>query len=283
MTWPPAAVQRAWGLTVEADLGGRLNLHWQVRAAGARAVLRRWHGPEAEVRYELKVLRQVAGLGWAVPLALHAPMYGAGAWWSLHVWVPGDPAPRENPEARGRWLAEVHAALAALPARPGWRPDLEVLTDPATDALLSAHEAARPDEVRLYRWHLERARAALAGLDTADRPVHLIHGDFTPWNLRVQRGRLTGLLDFELARPADPVADFALAWRGVHDGVVAGYAEVRPLSGEDRALLTPLWWGHLLTGACAALRAGVPDDGWTARKLQVRSPLMGSLAAPYPG
>ncbi len=110
----------------------------------------------------------------------------------------------------------------------------------------------------------------------------LIHGDFTPWNLRMQRGVLTGLMDFEFARPADLMEEFALAWRGIHDDVVRGYADHTPLTDEDLALLTPLWWAHLLGGALRDLERGIQDDGWTARRLRVRSPLMGELAAPYP-
>ncbi|WP_158263750.1 phosphotransferase enzyme family protein [Deinococcus arcticus] len=281
---PPPELLGRWGLRVQAGLGGRQNQHWQVEAGGQRAVLRRWHGLEAEVRYEQALLRQVSGLGWAVPTPLGEPVVLEGAWWSLHAWVPGEAPAREAARERGRWLAGVQMAFAALPTppRPGWRPAHAVLTDPATDALLDRCEARRPQEVRLYRWHLHRARAALEGLDPARRPQQLIHGDFTAWNLRVQGGQLTGLLDFELARPDDPVAEFALAWRGVHDEVVAGFTEVRPLSEEDRALLTPLWWAHLLEGGCGHLRGGTRDDGWTARKLQVRSPLMGALAAPSP-
>ncbi|WP_221091323.1 phosphotransferase enzyme family protein [Deinococcus aquaedulcis] len=282
----PPGVLAHWGLRTSNPLGGRLNQHWAVQVQGERAALRRWHGDEAQVRYEAALVQQVSGLGWAVPTLLAEPLLAQGAWWSLHAWVPGEAPAREAARQRGRWLAEVHAAFAALPPlppRPGWRPAHAALLDAETDALLDRCEAARPAEVRLYRWHLHRARVALEGLNLQDRPSHLLHGDFTAWNLRAQGGRLTGLLDFELARPDDPVAEFALAWRGVHDEVVAGYDELHPLGDEARALLTPLWWAHLLEGAALHLRAGTQDDGWTARKLQVRSPLMGPLAAPYPG
>ena len=149
--------------------------------------------------------------------------------------------------------------------RPGFPDELVVLHDPSSDALLDAHEAAQPGWVGLLRAQLHAARAATAHVQV--RPRHLIHGDLTPWNLRVQGNRWTGLLDLEFTRPADPLADFALAWRGTHDDVIHGYADVRPQSDEDRALIPALWWGHLLGGALRDLRAGTRDDGWTARKI----------------
>nr|WP_237427632.1 phosphotransferase [Deinococcus xianganensis] len=145
----------------------------------------------------------------------------------------------------------------------------------------AAGRVVQPGWVGLLRAHLHAARAATAHVHT--RPRRLIHGDFTPWNLRVQHGQWTGLLDLEFTRPADPLADFALAWRGAHDDVIHGYAEVSHLSDGDRALIPALWWAHLLSGALHDLRAGTRDDGWTARMLARRSPLMGELSAVLPG
>ncbi|GGO34346.1 phosphotransferase enzyme family protein [Deinococcus humi] len=283
---PPLALLDAWNLRLQGELGGRLNRHWQVRDRQERAVLRRWHAPEAEVRYELDVLNLVSRTHLNLPLLRRGPQAMDGALWSLHDFVPGNPAPREDARRRGRWLADLQARWRDLPCpppRPGWSDALDVLNDPVADALLDAQEIAHPSNVRLCRWHLHRARTALAEVRPGPRPQTLIHGDFTPWNLRVQMDVWTGLLDFEFTRPADPMEDFALAWRGVHDDVVRGYAEHSALNDEDLALLTPLWWAHLLGAALHDLERGIRDDGWSTRKLLVRSPLMGALAAPYPG
>ena len=40
----------------------------------------------------------------------------------------------------------------------------------------------------------------------------VVHGDFTPWNLRFQNGTLSGILDFELAHWDHRIGDFALSW-----------------------------------------------------------------------
>jgi len=113
------------------------------------------------------------------------------------------------------------------------------------------------------------------------RPGIVIHGDFTPWNLRYQEGKLTGILDFELAHWDHRVGDFALSWRGKYDEVIYGYDEVTPLDAEEWELLTPMWWAALIEGACRHLKEGTRDDGWIVKKLLERSPLMGQDAIAF--
>lgn len=79
------------------------------------------------------------------------------------------------------------------------------------------------------RWHLDRARERIAGLQLHERPGIVIHGDFTPRNLHFQDARLSGVLDFELARWDHRSADFVLARRGKYDEVVHGYHPVLAL------------------------------------------------------
>ena len=130
-------------------------------------------------------------------------------------------------------------------------------------------------------WHLERARALIAPLEPRARAGIAVHGDFTPWNLLFQNGKLSGILDFELARRDHRIADFALAWRGQYDDVIHAYFEVTPIRAEEWALLTPLWWAQLIEGACRNIRAGVRDDGWTLKMLMRRSKLMGDASSIY--
>jgi Ser/Thr protein kinase RdoA (MazF antagonist) len=121
----------------------------------------------------------------------------------------------------------------------------------------------------------------VAGLSLRERPGLVIHGDFTRWNLRFKEGRLSGVLDFELAHWDHRVADFALAWRGKYDEVIRGYDEMIALEPEEWALVTPLWWAWLIEGACQDMRDGVQGDGWTLKKLLQRSALMGSEAVAF--
>lgn len=221
-------------------------------------------------------------MGWPVA-PLEEPVEFGGHLWSLAPLLPGKPreyAPEEW-TARGRLLAEFHVATASIgdgSQRPGWRRCEEILADPNLDRVLSAHEAARPEEIRILRWHLDRARLRIEGLGLADRPGQPIHGDFTAWNLLFEENRLTGLIDFELAHLDHRVADFALAWRGKYDGVIGSYEEVSPLEPWERAVLVPVWWAWLLEGACQDLRRGVWEDDWVVGKLLARSPAMGADA-----
>lgn len=285
---PSERILAQFGAAVVAPLGGRLNQHWLVECAGAHLVLQRWAGSAEDVAYEVQVLAQVAALGWPVPRVVAGPTLMDGALWSLAPFLsgalPDTSDSHAEQRARGRLLARLHADLARVPVgqRPGWRRGEAALADPTLDDLLAAHERVDPAEGYLLRWHLERARARAAALPLAHRPGQLIHGDFTAWNLRFDEGRLSGVLDFELARVDHRVADFALAWRGVYDAVIHGYCEVAPLEPEEWAALTPLWWAYLIDGLAQLLRQGQRDDGWTAKMLRRRSPLIGPDAAPYP-
>jgi Ser/Thr protein kinase RdoA (MazF antagonist) len=285
---PSDEVLERFGVRSLAPLGGRLNQHWLVESPHERLVLRRWSQPEDEIGYELRLLARLAALGWPVAPAVAGPLELDGHVWSLAPFLPGAPPSMEDPiaeqRARGRLLAEFHAGLAQLRGfgqRGTWRPCEEILGDPTLDRVLADHERQRPEEIRLLRWHLDRARERLAGLRLHDRPGIVIHGDFTPWNLRFKAGRLSGILDFELAHWDHRVGDFALSWRGKYDEVIYGYAEVAPLEPEEWALITPLWWASLIDGACQHLLSGTQDDGWIVKKLLQRSPLMGPDAAEF--
>jgi Ser/Thr protein kinase RdoA (MazF antagonist) len=110
----------------------------------------------------------------------------------------------------------------------------------------------------------------------------MVHGDFTRWNLLYRKGRLSAILDFELAHRDHRIGDFALAWRGRYDEVVYAYAEVSPLEPEEWELLTPMWWASLIENAGRHLAAGTWDDGWILKMLLRRSPLMGPDARELP-
>ncbi len=285
---PSAEVLRHFGVRVIAPLGGRMNQHWLVETCGKRLVLRRSMQSADEIDYELSLLERIAALGWPVAVAVAAPIELSGYVWSLAPFLPGEPLSDKYSVAeqrgRGRLLAEFHADLAQLGAfgqRGTWLRCEEFLGDPALDDLLIKHELERPEEMYILRWHLDRARARIDGLRLHDRPGIIIHGDFAPWNLRFQDGRLSGILDFELSHWDHRIADFALAWRGRYDHVIHGYTEVSPLEPEEWALLTPVWWAWLLAGACHDIRNGIRDDGWTIRKLLQRSPLMGPDSAEF--
>jgi Ser/Thr protein kinase RdoA (MazF antagonist) len=285
---PISEVLERFGIRLVAPLGGRLNQHWLVESRHERLVLRRWWQPADEVDYELRLLERIAALGWPVAPAVAGPIELAGHRWSLARFLPGEPLAEKyslaEQRARGRLLAEFHAGLAQLGRfgqRGAWRRCEEILGDSTLDQLLAEHEQEQPEEMRILRWHLQRARERVAGMRLTTRPGAVVHGDFTPWNLHFLDGQLSGILDFELAHWDHRIGDFALAWRGKYDDVIHGYAEVAPLEPQEWALLTPLWWAFLIDSACQFMRNGIRDDGWTIKMLLRRSPLMGPDSAEF--
>ena len=285
---PDREVLTRLGVEVLAPLGGRLNRHWLVDRRGERLVLRRWAAALNNLEYEVKLLERVAALGWPVAPVLERCADTAGREWSLSALLSGQPAsdknsPREQ-RIRGRLLAEFHSSLETIEdfgQRNGWRRCEDILCDATLEPLLMAYERTNPFEALALLWHLERARALIAPLAPREQAGIVVHGDFAPWNLLFHDGQLTGILDFELSHSDHRIADFALAWRGRYDDVIRAYDEVSPISAEEWALLTPLWWAQLLEGACRDIRARVRDDGWTVKMLLRRSPLMGAASSAY--
>lgn len=281
---PDPGVLEHYGVdAVVADLGGHGNRHWLVEAGGERLVLRRYGDQIGDVAYELRVLDRLRALRWPVPYAAAGLYDRTGTTWGLFVWLPGRPRPRhDGARDRGRLLGRFALDLESLTdlgQRPGVQPADEVVADGLLDARLRELEPRFPEETRVMRWHLDRARELFGGLDLPAARRSVVHGDFVNWNLLYERDRLTGIVDFEATHLNYRVSEFALAWRGAYDEVILGYDEVNPLSDLDRALLTPTWWAWLLWGLVPAYDE--PDLEWTVRKLLTRTPLMN--APPYPG
>jgi aminoglycoside phosphotransferase (APT) family kinase protein len=285
---PPNLVLETFAVQVIAALGGRLNQHWLAGRQGDQFVLRLWPKSTADIYYELQLLSDIAALGWPVAPAEACPIEVDGQTWCLFRFLPGEPPDTDDriaeQRARGRLLAEFHADLARLSERgqrEGWRRCEETLADQTLDLLLAKHELRHPEEARILRWHLDRSRERIAALPLHDRPGVAIHGDFTPWNLRYHDGRLSGILDFELAHQDHRTGDFSLSWRGKYDEIVHAYSEVSALEPVEWVMLTPVWWAGLIESACTHLAAGTSDDGWIIRSLLRRSPLMGPDAEEY--
>ena len=296
-----AQIAQHGGLTLRASLGGRANEHWVVGEGERRCVLRAY-APAVwdDIPYELTVLRRLRGMGWPVAEAVAEPLQHGGRTWCLFRWLPGACRPQgaaAEERARGRLLAELHAVTAQLEdlgQRRGFQSAAGMVRDPALAVALRGYERLRPAEGHVLRWHLERTQEAFAALEPPGRDAEaggtlVVHGDFTPWNLLFEGARLTGILDFELTHQDYRVADFALAWRGAHDAVIAGYEEVRPLAERDWALLVPVYWAwlflHVAREATAMLEGRAPAHGfaWQVTHLLRRDGLAGRLAPSYPG
>ncbi|MCA2212145.1 phosphotransferase enzyme family protein [Jidongwangia harbinensis] len=250
-------------------------------------------------RYTLRVAAALRARGWPTPEPAEEPLTGAGGTWVLFRRLPGSPTgpgdrgrPAEQ-RARGRLLAELHAdalATGITDQRDGFRSPADVVADPELDRWLRAHEAVRPDEGTVLRSVRETTAQWFADHADPAAPRSVIHGDFTPWNLLYDDGRLTGVVDFEATHHTFQVADFALSWRGYQDDVLRGYDEVRALSDLEWHLVRPTFRAWLFLGVRDVLaryygRPGrpcgpAPDLRWQLAHLGRQSALLTRKAGP---
>ena len=203
--------------SAEPMTGGTNNTLLAIHAGGMSWVLRRYGNlPVDRVRAEHRLLRHVSALG--LPFAVPSPVPARdgrtvvddrGGALALFRHLPGRPLRRDEPGAAalaGRALAQLDAALARLPlsvAPVDWRAaalgqvhaavdDVAALADELVSAM------PRHDGPGWLRSTHERADAVAA--DLARRlPAQLTHGDMAPANLLVEDGRVTAVLDFEIA------------------------------------------------------------------------------------
>lgn len=269
------------------------NSHWLVAAGGTRLVLRRYGQgarwtPDA-VAWELELLRRLAEVGYPAAAPLAGPLTVGGDIYVLFPFVCGralrlgDAGYREL----GRLLAELHDVVVAH-VRMGQKPERRSL---AAAAAPPGGEAVREEllghlaslDARLAA-QVDATSAAIAPRlkALADLPLHPVHGDFAPWNLRMRGGRLIGVFDFDDARLDILTADVAHARRGYHDAVVDGYLQRRRLSTGELAGLDALWLGAVLEGFWHMLArddveeaAKLPALAWSREQLGKARPYGG--------
>ena len=173
-------------------------------------------------------------------------------------------------------LAEGLIRLARATARPG--PPQELRSE-----LLSALQAASlNEEVR------RRARVALEDLENFDLAV-LRHGDTSPQNCLFDRGRFTGLVDWEIARPRGApgfdILNAAVAYVDQGVGLVR-WSEERAVESFRAAWQFSPFFRHAREAARSATRAagGSDDDherleiAFFARRLASRAASPSSYA-----
>lgn len=175
------------------------------------------YSPQVEKeQYWLPKLAPFLPLLIPVPLAVGEPMDGYPWKWSIYKWLEGEPAasgPIADLCELAADLAQFLMALQSIDSTGGPSPGL--------------HSFYRGGALRTYDAEVRRALAALEGkinsqailaiweaaLTTtwSKRPVW-VHGDISPGNLLVQKGRLTAVIDFGQLVVGDPACDLAIAW-----------------------------------------------------------------------
>jgi aminoglycoside phosphotransferase (APT) family kinase protein len=226
--------QETW--LVDAERPDRTRDAYVLRRSVPAGVLA-WTRREDEYRY----LTALAGRGLPVP-----PVYGTGTLGRPYVLMrrlPGAVSGRLEPATAtalsrelGALLARLHALeLSALGIEAEGSARQATLREVA--AWRRRYEEARPGPVPLLGGLL--AWAERAAPDDGRAPV-VVWGDPGPHNVLVDAGRVSGLLDWELAHVGHPLEDLGAAvWAclGRFDDreLVAGYeAEAGPV---DRAVL----------------------------------------------
>jgi aminoglycoside phosphotransferase (APT) family kinase protein len=152
-----------------------------------------------------------------VPRALGTPGEGYPWHWSVYRWLEGETATFEciaDPGQAARDLAQFIAALQRIdhtggqlpgahnsfPCMPPPKRDADTRAAIATlDGMLdaSALTAAWDAALQAPAWH---------------GPPVWIHGDLSPLNLLVERGRLSAVIDFGCLGVGDPACDLQVAW-----------------------------------------------------------------------
>lgn len=189
--------------------------------SGDQVVLQRYrHRQDAQRRVQVMqgLWEPAAESGIIIPRIREFDLDADPAWIIFDV-LPGVPVPAAGEVALGgpgfpamaRLMGELLTAFRRLPTA-GLQVD-DLWADPGR---LAAHGTRWAQEIpalaAVDRAPLDRLLRGFPSL-FANRPVVLAHGDFAPMNVLTDGALMTGLLDFESVRLADPLFDVAWwAW-----------------------------------------------------------------------
>lgn len=152
-----------------------------------------------------------------VPLARGAPGEGYPWEWSVYRWLTGETASiahLDDPNQAARDLAGFTTALWGVPT-VGWPPPEPPVS--YRDTPLATRDEAVREALAALRGQLDDAAVVAAWERSLAAPVWdaarvWIHADLLPLNLLVDRGRLSGVIDFGLLGLGDPAVDVMPAW-----------------------------------------------------------------------
>jgi aminoglycoside phosphotransferase (APT) family kinase protein len=152
-----------------------------------------------------------------VPLAKGTPGEDYPWHWSVYRWLEGETATIEciaDPGKAARDLAQFIAALQRIDSTGGPPPGAH---NSFRGVPLSMRDAETRAAIATLHGTLD-ASPLIAAWDAAlqapawDGPPVWIHGDLSPLNLLVERGRLSAVIDFGCLGVGDPACDLQVAW-----------------------------------------------------------------------
>lgn len=211
--------------------------HDVVLLPGRAAVRIARSAPAAEAlprRTALLSALTTAGLPFATPVPL-TPVVSDDGWTAVAVsWIPGSYLPpRDGDPAVLRRILDAVAAVDLDPLAGLLDvPHAYAGRDRWPELMLTEAVPRLPADLRASG--LRRVRDVL---DLDPVPPRLVHGDLTGENMHWSDGRLVGVLDWDLAGPADPAIDAAClahwhGWPTIRKAVdVTTYARARTWYG----------------------------------------------------
>ena len=185
-------------------LGDKLALRFPRRKVAAQLMLneQRWL-PQLEKRLPLAI---------PAPVRIGVAQFGYPWAWSVTPWIEGETADLAPPDSnQGEVLAAFFEALhqpapADAPSNPYRGVRLRERADAFADRLARLGDKTNIIDERAHGLWSD----ALAAEN--DTPATWIHGDLHPRNVLIEKGRLTGVIDWgDLAR-GDRASDLASIW-----------------------------------------------------------------------
>ncbi len=186
-------------------LGDELSVRLPRRALAAPLV-------EHEQRW-LPLLAPTLPLPTPVPVRIGGPGCGYPWSWSVCRWLPGAPAalappddPAQAAETMGRFLSALHRpAPSTAPTNPYRGVPLAERSEAVVERSAQLEGIIdRPAVMALW--------AELVAVRPWSGPALWLHGDVHPMNLLVDRGVVSGVIDFGDLCSGDPATDLAVAW-----------------------------------------------------------------------
>jgi Ser/Thr protein kinase RdoA (MazF antagonist) len=241
------------------------NIHWRIETATEPVVLRRYR-PEssvAEINYEFAVLKHLASRGWPVAAPVEDLCWYDGMAYALFPFLTGTPKP-SSPEHRrdlGRLLGRLHhdlADTAGLGQKPGWwktvDEDLAGILQRWHSGAIAVRTDADPDLAAALTAFIDPVCERLADSGIELTPTFVIHADLIPQNVHYdEQGRLSAVLDLDMAHLNRRAVDVACGRLGWHDEFVYGYTEITPLSEGELGALDDLFRARNMSWALAVL------------------------------
>lgn len=249
-----------------------------VAVAGEPAAVLRLSPPRPEILPRLlpaeegHLFELLAGSGLPVPEALLIDPAGErlGRPGLLMSYQRGENAlDWEEMESRAGTGARQHAfativAMHSLPVPAEWPQAGEPEAHPAlelagVERLAGEAGASAPPEL------LAAAAELGAAVPPPSGPPCIVHGDFRPANLMAGGGRVTGVLDWEMAGTGDPACDFGIStmreW-GLWYPDAELLERYRAARGVEIDPLSLRWWRALGYAKVVAFLAARMTEGW---------------------